>query len=316
MTGPTGPAGTLAYGMQLPVQSQSTIYAEPWEATAGVDELAAIALRAEANGFLYVAVCDHVAIPKPADEKMGTTWWDTLTTLGFLAGITERVGLLSHVYVLPYRHPLMVAKGFLTLDAVSKGRAILGVGAGHVEAEFALLGADYDQRGRRLDEGIDVVRAAFADEYPVADGPTWPVAGAGLRPRPVQPGGPPIWVGGSSPAALRRAAERGDGWLPQGPPKQGMRRAIEELHRRRAELGRAERPFVVGGNAVVHVGAPSWDVGEWCIHGSPDRVAEALRKQAAVGVHQVQVRFRARTLDELLDQIDAFGARVAPQLQA
>ncbi|MCB1262735.1 MAG: LLM class flavin-dependent oxidoreductase, partial [Acidimicrobiales bacterium] len=88
----------------------------------------------------YVAVCDHVAIPRPLDETMGTEWWDTIATLGWLAGITEHVRLLSHVSVLPYRHPLITAKAFSTLDVLSGGRAVLGVGAGHVEAEFALLG--------------------------------------------------------------------------------------------------------------------------------------------------------------------------------
>src|SRR5690349_19394861 len=164
------PADTLAYGMQLPIQSQSTIYAEAWEAGAGRTELAAIARACDAAGFLYVAVCDHVAIPRPSDEKMSTSWWDTMTTLGWLAGITESVRLMSHVYVLPYRHPLMTAKAFLTLDEVSGGRAILGAGAGHVEAEFELLGVDFASRGSVLDEGIDVVRAAFADEYPQHSG--------------------------------------------------------------------------------------------------------------------------------------------------
>ncbi|MBI2704494.1 MAG: TIGR03619 family F420-dependent LLM class oxidoreductase [Actinobacteria bacterium] len=301
--------------MQLPVQSQSTIYAEPWEAGAGADELAAVARSADANGFLYIAVCDHIAIPKPLDETMNTSWWDTTTTLGYLAALTERVHLMSHVYVLPYRHPLVAAKAFLTLDAVSRGRAILGVGAGHVEKEFELLGVDFLRRGPLLDEAIDVVRAAFVDEYPVADGPTWPVSGAGLRPRPVQPGGPPIWVGGSSPAALRRAADRGDGWLPQGPPKLGMRKGIEYLRSRRAEAGKADEPFVIGANSVVHIGQPSWDVGQWCLTGPAEQVAEKLRKLAGIGVDQVQVRFRARTLGELLDQMDRFGHDVAPLLK-
>ncbi len=160
------PPDTLVYGMQLPIQSQSTIYAEPWEASAGAAELAAVARAADRNGFWYLAVCDHVAIPRPLDEKMDTSWYDTIATLGWLAGITEHVRLMSHVYVLPYRHPLMTAKAFLTLDELSAGRALLGVGAGHVQAEFELLGVDFEHRGSALDDAIDVVRAAFADEYP------------------------------------------------------------------------------------------------------------------------------------------------------
>jgi probable F420-dependent oxidoreductase len=303
----------LAYGMQLPVQSQSTIYAEPWEATAGVDELTTIARAADQHGFAYVAVCDHVAIPRPHDESMNTSWWDTMTTLGYLAGVTERVHVMSHVYVLPYRHPLMAAKAFLTLDAVSKGRAILGVGAGHVEAEFDLLGVDFATRGARLDEAIGVVRAAFRDEYPTAEGPTWSVRDAGLRPRPVQDGGPPIWVGGSSGPALRRAADLGDGWLPQGPPAMGMRGAIELIHERRERAGRGDEPFTIGANTVVHVGPPTWDVGP-CLVGEPDELAARLRKLSGMGVHQVQLRFRNRSLAELLDQMAAFATDVAPQL--
>src|SRR5437868_6345590 len=115
------PGGALAYGIQLPIQSQSSLYAEAWEDSAGAAELARIARACDANGFLYVAVCDHVAIPREKAEAMNTSWYDTMTTLGFFAGITERVRLMSHVAVLPYRHPLMTAKAFLTLDELSNG---------------------------------------------------------------------------------------------------------------------------------------------------------------------------------------------------
>ena len=176
----------------------------------------------------YVAVCDHVAIPRPADEVMSDTWYDTIATLGWLAAQTERVQLVSHVYVLPYRHPLQVAKSFVTLDALSGGRAVLGAGAGHLESEFALLGVDYDGRGRAVEEALPVIRAAFAEEYPTVGGPGAEV-GVGVAPRPVRPGGPPIWIGGSSPAAMRRAAVLADGWLPQGPPKEGMKAGIARI---------------------------------------------------------------------------------------
>jgi probable F420-dependent oxidoreductase len=309
------PPDTLVYGMQLPIQSQSTIYAEPWEASAGAAELAAIAKAADRNGFWYVAVCDHVAIPKPLDEKMGTSWWDTIATLGWLAGITEHVHLMSHVYVLPYRHPLMAAKAFLTLDELSDGRALLGVGAGHVQAEFELLGVDFASRGMVLDDAIDVVRAAFTDEYPAVSTPTVSVADAGQRPRPRQAGGPPIWVGGSSRPALRRAADKGDGWLPQGPPADGVKTAIAWLRERREANGRADLPFAIGGNSgVLYVGDPWFEPEPIHLAGSPDAIAERLRKSKAIGINQVQLRFHTRSADELCDQIDAFGSQVAPLL--
>ena len=309
------PAGTLAYGMQLPVQSQSTIYAEAWEADAGVADLAAIARAADRAAFYYLAVCDHVAIPRPSDEKMGTTWWDTVATLGYLAAVTDQTRLMSHVYVLPYRHPLMAAKSFLTLDELSGGRAILGVGAGHVEAEFELLGLDFAARGRALDDSIDVVRAAFTDEYPEIEAGGYRVADAGLRPRGVQAGGPPIWVGGSSKPAMRRAADRGDGWLPQGPPEGGMRRAIAALAERREANGRADRPFAVGANAeILYLGDPWFEPGPQHLTGDPGPMIERLARYRDIGVDQIQIRFRSRSAAELCDQIERFGVEVAPGL--
>jgi probable F420-dependent oxidoreductase len=308
------PPGQVVYGIQLPIQSQSTRYAEDWELSAGVDELAAIAKACDESGFFYVAVCDHVAIPRPYDETMRTSWWDTLTTLGYVAGITTSTRLLSHVYVLPYRHPLVTAKGFLTLDNVSHGRAILGVGAGHVDAEFDLLGVDFDRRGQALNEAIDIVRAAFEDEYPEHSGQQWSVKDAGLRPRPVQAGGPPIWVGGSSKAAMRRAAEKGDGWLPQGPPEMGMKKAVQFIKDHRAAT-RDDAPIDLGINTEsIYIGEPPFELAKYDLCGEPDKIAERLRSYGTLGVNQLQIRFRSRSADELCDQIRAFGADVGPAL--
>src|SRR5262249_8477855 len=158
---------------------------------------------------------------------------------------TRRIRLMSYVWVAPYRHPLVTAKAFATLDALSEGRVILGVGAGHVEKEFAALGVDFHRRGALLDEAIDAVVACFADEVPSHGGKPWGYAGRGQQPGRVRRPRPPIWVGGSSRAALRRAAERADGWLPQGPPEMGMAEAIALLreHRRRT---RGDAPIEIG----------------------------------------------------------------------
>lgn len=303
-------AQQVGFGMQLPVQSQSTIYVRPWEADAGPTELVAVAQACDRAGFLYVAVCDHVAIPRAQAEAMSTTWWDTVATLSYLAAVTQQVGLLSHVYVLPYRHPLVVAKAWATLDALSGGRAILGVGAGHVQGEFDALGIPFAARGALLDEAIDAVRAALRDEFAMHDGGRWRFDGLGQRPRPVQDA-LPIWVGGSSHAAMRRAAERGDGWLPQGPPEEGMEAGIAYVRAHRAAT-RGDDPIVIGAlSGPLHVGEPSWDTGR-CVRGPAEKVAAYLRTYRDLGVDQIQVGFASRSADELCDQIAAFAAEVAP----
>jgi probable F420-dependent oxidoreductase len=247
---------------------------------------------------------------------MSTTWFDTMTTLGFLAGVTSRVRLLSHVYVPAYRHPLEVSKAFSTLDLLSGGRAILGAGAGHVEDEFDLLGADFHRRGRLLDESIDAVRAALLDEFPEHRGDEWQFSDMGQRPRPVQSPPPPIWIGGSSPAAIRRAAERGDGWLPQGNPPKKFPEMVESLLRQR-EAAAGDQPVDIGAlTEIVHVGEvpDGLELGRFSLSGEPDQIAEGLRRWGDMGAHHLQIRFRSRSLDELLDQMAAFGRDVGPLL--
>ncbi|WP_455351176.1 TIGR03619 family F420-dependent LLM class oxidoreductase [Streptomyces sp. SYSU K217416] len=308
------PPGRLAYGMQLPVQSQSALYAEGWEAAAGAGELAAVARAADRGGFAYIACCDHVAIPRRLAAGMGTVWYDPVATLSFLAGITERVRLLSHVAVVGLRHPLISAKQYSTLDHLSGGRLILGVGAGHVREEFEAVGADFDGRGAVLDETVDALRAALGpQEFPEFAGERFSFSGLGQRPRPAQER-VPVWVGGSSPAAVRRAATRGDGWLPQGDPRSALPGQIARIARLRAEAGVAD-PIEIGAiTEPLYVGEASWDVGRRTLSGKPEALAESLRAYAAMGVHQIQVRFRSRNVTELTDQMAAFATDVAPYL--
>ncbi|MGW7432092.1 LLM class F420-dependent oxidoreductase [Streptomyces sp. NPDC054861] len=304
----------VVYGMQLPVQSQSTIYAEPWEAAAGPADLVEIARVADRTGFDYIASCDHVAIPRRLAGPMSTVWYDPVATLSFLAAATERVRLLSHVAVVGLRHPLVTAKAYATLDHLSGGRLVLGVGAGHVQEEFEAVGADFAGRGGVLDETIDALRVALGpEEYPEHSGERFAFKDLGQLPRPAQER-VPVWVGGSSPAAVRRAARKGDGWLPQGDPRGKLAAQIARLRELRAEAGTAD-PITVG--AIVeplYVGEAGWEVGRRTLSGKPEALAESLNAYGAMGVDQIQVRFRSRSRSELTDQMAAFAAEVAPHL--
>jgi probable F420-dependent oxidoreductase len=309
---PIIPEGSVVFGMQLPIQSQSTIYVDEWEKTAGAEELARVARQADDDGFFYVAVCDHTVIPRRLAGPMSTTWYDTTATLGFLAGITRRVRLLSHVYIAALRHPLRAAKEFATLDALSGGRLIVGVGAGHVPEEFDLLGADFSARGALLDEAVDAVAAALTEEFPTLAGPVWPAKDLGVSPRPIQRPRPPIWVGGSTMPALRRAAARGDGWLPQTPKRSDMAVLVPKLLDLRAEL-RPDDPIAVGALCgPIHVGTASWELPRGTMSGSSAVLAEHLHGWVELGASHLQLRFPSRSVDELCDQMAAFAETVAP----
>ncbi len=303
------PPGKLVFGIQLPSVALSTMVAAPWEREdgAGVPELVRAAQSADQAGFFYVAVCDHVAIPRPAASTMSTTWYDPISTLGFLAAHTTRTRLMTNVLVGGYRHPLQTAKAFATLDTLSGGRVILGLGAGHVEKEFDALGLSFADRGDALDAAIDGVKASWRDEF-VGEGD----AAVGLRPRPVQQPRPPIWIGGSSRPALRRVAARGDGWIPQGTPRKKMPDSIAYLRVHRDAVRPGVEPEIGVITEAMYVGEPDWEVGRGTITGPPEKLAESMNEYGAMGVSHLQVRFQSRSIDELCDQIERFGAEVGP----
>ncbi len=299
------PAGKLVYGIQLPVQALSINTSMPWEKDATVDDLRRAALTADQAGFFYVAICDHVAIPREKAETMSTTWFNPVATLGWIAGQTTRTRLMTNVYVAAYRHPLETAKAFATLDHLSGGRVILGVGAGHVEGEFAALGIPFADRGRLTNEAVDGILDAWTHEF---------VGDVGLRPRPAQQPRPPIWIGGSSKPALRRVAERGDGWIPQGTPKKLMPESIEYLQEHRDAV-RPGEPIEVGMiTEYLYVGEADWELPQYTRSGPPASLAEKLNEYGALGISHLQLRFASRSIDELCDQMARFGDEVGPLL--
>jgi probable F420-dependent oxidoreductase len=308
------PEGSVMCGMQLPIQTLTKTLREDWEDTATVADLVTVAKACDNAGFGFIGVCDHIGLPlNDYTKHMTPTWYDPVSTLSFLAAHTTQTRLLTDIYVAPYRHPLATAKTFMTLDHLSGGRVILGIGVGHVEAEFDALGIDFKTRGARTDEAIDAVRGAFDAEYSQHAGTFYDYKEVGLSPRPVQ-GHIPIWIGGSGRAALRRAVEHGDGWIPMGAPRDQMKeltayaRSYVDKVRPGASLDLGFMP------EWIYVGTPSWDVGPNRLTGPPEQVAESLRFAREVGCSVLHVRFRSRTRDELCDQIAAFGRDVAPLL--
>jgi probable F420-dependent oxidoreductase len=177
---------------------------------------AAVAVAAESAGFESVWTGEHVVLPDPqvppSPVPPDTPMLDPAVTLAFLAGRTRSLRLATGIVILPQRNPLVLAKELASVDVVSNGRLIFGLGAGYLQPEFEALGAPFAERGPRTSEAIEVVRALWSQESPRFDGRFWSFSGIQALPRPLQRPHPPILVGGHSPPALRRAAAQGDGW--------------------------------------------------------------------------------------------------------
>src|ERR1700681_1924504 len=178
---------------------------------ASADAIRRAAIQAEELGFADVWVSEHIILPKDRMYPPSAIFWDPVLTLTWAAACTSRVGLVTSVLVLPMRHPLPLAKELATLQNLSAGRLILGAGVGWLEAEFAALGVPFNERGRRTDEGIAIMRAVWTDD-PVSFDAKWIPAVIDqmrMQPKPEKP--IPIWIGGTSEPALKRAL-RLDGW--------------------------------------------------------------------------------------------------------
>jgi probable F420-dependent oxidoreductase len=195
--------------MRLPGTSSS------WERDGDIDAIAEIAEAADGLGFDYLTCPEHVVVPEDAAAQRGSTYWDPLATLGFLAARTARIRLVTAVLVLGYHHPLEIAKRYGTLDRVSGGRLVLGVGIGSLAAEFELLGAEWDDRGPRADDAIRALRSSLSTTTPTYDGEYYRFHSVVMDPCAVQPR-VPIWVGGRTRRSLRRAVTLADGWIPFG----------------------------------------------------------------------------------------------------
>jgi len=299
------PDGVLAFGMQLPVQALSVRVSMPWEQHGTVDDMLRVAQACDAAGFLYVAVCHHVAIPREPAEMMSTQWFDPIATLAFVAAHTTRTRLMSNVFIAAYQHPLVTAKAFATLDTLSNGRAIVGIGAGHVEGEFGALGVPFAGRGEITDRALATIADALTHEW---------IDDVGQRPRPVQQPHPPIWIGGSGRPALRRVATMADGWIPQATPLERLAGDIAAILRERDRARPGAVPEI-GYHLVAHLGEPAWELPKGVLHGSADRIVDfANTRLGAIGVSHLQVRLLARDASEQCDQIAAFGSEVGPHL--
>jgi probable F420-dependent oxidoreductase len=305
-------------------------------------EAEAIATQAEATGFASLWVQDHLVAPTgdreltavkglsgwmggDADEPdpgatktiveyyAGDDWWiDPYAMWGFLAGITQRVRLGSDILVIPYRHPVVQAKLIGSLDVLSGGRMIIGTGSGHVPAEAAVLGVDFDARARLHDEYLRIIIAMLSAEEVSFDGEFHRFGPLRTMIRPEQQPHPPIWVGGNGRRAIRRAVELGQGWLPSVVEPDALARGIDELHRVAAEHERGDVPIVaVSMPSLMRLADSSAPAPRRPPLSAEDAV-DLLQRYADLGVTHVSLAFPSPNAAVYLRQMELFAERVLP----
>src|SRR5262245_33478189 len=276
------------------------------------------AVRAEALGYASVWVSDHVVVPHANVVNFGETVFDPLVTLGVIAGATRRVQLGTTVLIVPYRNAVVTAKMVSSLDALSGGRVVLGIGAGWVAAESAMLGVPFAERGPMTDEHLRAMQELWTAKAPASPGGSTRSGGLTLKPKPGQKPHPPIWVGGHSQAALRRTVEFGAAWHPINRPPDELRAGQAEIARLCRARGRAIPPALTLRNdlRVLRPGqsAPTSAHAGRVMAGEPAALVDQLGELARCGVEHLVLEFLAADGRDLDEQLTSFADRVRPQL--
>jgi probable F420-dependent oxidoreductase len=277
------------------------------------DAVSQISRAAESAGFGAVFVTEHTF---PEDEWMRTGGHhalDPFVALSFAAAATTSLRVLTNLCVVPYRNPFLTAKAVTSLDVLSGGRLILGVGAGYLEPEFTALGVDFSERNELFDEGLTAMKRAWAEDGMRMEGRHFTVAGHTMLPRPVQQPHPPIWVGGNSRRAIRRAVELGDGWMPMPNPRSlGARRRsapLETVNELAGLLSYArEHADVVGRTAPLDIMAIPFVPLSGA--GGDARLRDQIHALEAMGVTWLAIGLSGERRPQLVDAIGRFGDEV------
>lgn len=307
-------------GMRFSV-GLATDRVEAGDEFASADAVADMAQAAERAGFDACFVTDH---PIPDDQWLASGGHHTLdpfVALSFAASATSRICLQTHVLVLAYRNPFLTAKAVATLDVLSGGRTIVGVAAGYLESEFAALGVDFAARNELTDEAIDTLRAVWSEKNLQVRGSGFHAQGNTALPFPEQQPNPPIWVGGNSRRAIRRAVEKGDGWLPFPAPARMASRirtasleSVEDLAARidyanthAREVGRTA-PLDI---AFVPFGLPmrSSDALDYAA------VRESAARLAAIGVTWLTINVPCSSRADYIERVAALGEELVGPLR-
>ncbi|MBI1885552.1 MAG: LLM class F420-dependent oxidoreductase [Chloroflexi bacterium] len=277
---------------------------------ASPDIPAGAARAAEGAGFDSVWVSDHIVMSEALVQAFGEAFLEPFAVLAYLAGITSRVRLGISCAILPYRHPLLVAKEVATIDQLSGGRVVFGAAVGWAQGEFEALGVPFRRRGAITDEALEVITVAWTEAVPSFEGRFYKFDAIKVEPKPVQKPHPPVWVGGVSDKGVDRAVRFGSVWHPTYLPLEVLEERVRYLREAAAKAGK--KPPAVAARAFCQLADQPLGEGRRTWFGSPEEVAADVRRHAELGVSYVLVEFMAPDKASLLQSIEKFASRVVP----
>ena len=292
--------------MKLSVEFPSVAYRE------GPAAVKRLAKAIEDIGFDQLDMFDHVLMGYGTDRRPAPMYppkmpiMEALMVLSYAAAVTDRIGLGTEVLILPQRQPTLVAKQISTLDTLSGGRVRLGVGVGWQVSEYEALNEDFGNRGKRMDESIKLIRAYWSDEEVNFQGEFYTANAMAMEPKSPQGSKLPIWIGGTSKAALRRVAELGDGWLATAIEDVDVAKSfIQRIHEHAESIGR--NPNEIGMQMMLDV-PPRDDAGKQFYKHADNVLARADAVKSAGfewGALNATAMFQAgyKSVDALIDQL-------------
>jgi len=306
---------SMEFGCHLPIIGRA----------ATRENVVGFAQRMETLGYESVWVRDHVVLPWKSESRYPYTHispsgqypvapsenlLEPLTTLALVAGVTERIRLGTTVLVLPHRHPVLAAKIVATLDHLSNGRVILGVGVGWLREEITLFGVPYGRRGDWSDEAIRVMRTCWSEAKAAHHGKFFHFDELGCFPQPVRKA-VPIWIGGNSARAIRRAAELGDGWHPAFGSMAKLRDGREQLGAECARVGRRLEDVTITLRAVLSVRREPSSPRQ-PLQGTPEEIVSDLKQYRALGVQTVVLQSPGEDLETTVRLYETFARDIRP----
>ena len=275
-----------------------------------VQEILRLATRAEELGFDSVWASEHVFNVSYVQERIGNRHcYEPLTILTYVAATTKTIGLGTSVLVLPYHNPIRLAKTAATLDVVSGGRLILGVGVGVIEQELEAMGSPFGERGAITDETIAIMKELWTQEDPSYQGRFHSFSGMKFTPKPVQKPHIPIIIGGTSRAAVRRAARVGNGWHPTALDPETLSQRIRYLGERAQAEGRDPAEVPVSVSAPMGVAARE---GRYSLGVDPAEILEKAQTYESLGVERLVISSNTREGSELLPALEMLAEEVLP----